>query len=204
MLCCYWTIGTTLHYKFVLIWLPTVVFLHLMWRMADPNEVKWPLRGGYLGVMTRGSWTQLVPETRWRRWGDGTALLSTCRLQDSSWYQGAPAVWHHGNQRAPHWLAKLLQISTSDSLIESLAYKEVSWGHTGEVIWGFPCSAPRSSIMTTEHLYGVPEHGQQGACSVSHLSPPPAGYRGSAGRMGQCLGGHRWCLWDHLGDSAPG
>lgn len=59
-------------------------------------------------------------------------------------------------------------------------------------------------IMTTELLHLVPERGQQGACSVSHLSPLPAGDGGSPGRMGQRLAGYRWSPWDQLGDGAPG
>ena len=51
-------------------------------------------------------------------------------------YQGAPAEWDHGNHAAPHWLAKLLQISTSDSFGASLAFKELSWGRRGEIMWG--------------------------------------------------------------------
>lgn len=145
-------------YKFVLIWHQTMVFLHLMGKTVALNEVNWPLGGSHLRGLglwksdTAGARSQMKEVVR--RWQDRnrTALLSTCRLHCSSWYRGAPAEWHHGNKRAPHWLAKLLQISTSDSLIESLAYKEVSWGHDGEVMWGFPLQCPWSSIMTTEHL----------------------------------------------------
>lgn len=70
---------------------------------------------------------------------------------------------------------------------------------------GFPLQCPWSpSIMTTEHLYRVPEHRQQDACSVSHLSLLPAGYDVSPWRIEQCLGRHRQGLWDQLGDRAPG
>lgn len=56
--------------------------------------------------------------------------------------------------------------------------------------------------MTTERHYWVPEHRQQGGCSVTHLSPLPAGYGASPGMMGRRLGGRRQGRWDQLGDSA--
>lgn len=58
---------------------------------------------------------------------------------------------------------------------------------------GRPLQGLWSSIMTTEHLAGVPEHGQQGACSVSQLSPLPAGY---GVRIEPCLGRRIQGLWD--------
>lgn len=127
------------------------------------NGVKWPLRGGYLGsrrVAVGHSWCPRPDdggEVTGQGWKSSAVHLPPFRTPV------APAERHHGNQRAPYWLAKLLQISTSDSFIESLAYKEVSWGHRGDIMWGFPPECPWSFIMTTEHLYLVPEHCQQGA-----------------------------------------
>lgn len=56
--------------------------------------------------------------------------------------------------------------------------------------------------MTTERHYWVPEHRQQGGCSVTHLSSLPAGYAASLRMMGQRLGGRRQNRWDQLGDGA--
>lgn len=53
-----------------------------------------------------------------------------------------------------------------------------------------------------ERHYWVPEHRQQGGCSITHLSPPPAGYGASPEMMGLRLARRRQGRWDQLGDSA--
>lgn len=130
--CCVvlWKFGSTLYQKFV--------------QIMFANEVRWPLRGGCLGVVTCGSWTQLVPVARWWRWCDrtGTALLSTCRLSNSLRRHGAPAEWQ------PKSSLLIGQAVTNQQIIRSLAYKEELRAHRWGLS-GLPLHCLWSSVMTT-------------------------------------------------------
>lgn len=158
--------------------------------------------------MTCGSGTQLVPTARWWRWGDKTGTKWPCcppaTFKTPPWYQGSPAEWHHGNQITPHRLAKLVQISTSDSFVGSLANGEVKWVHRGteERSSGVHPAVP--VVLYNDHW--APCWGAwtwTTRCLLGHLSLLPAGYSGSLGRVEQCLGRQIQGLWDQLWDSAP-
>lgn len=106
------------------------------------------------------------------------------------------ARWRDRNGPAVHLLPSELVLVTrmltapcyTQHMVASLAYKEELIPR-GQVMLGSSPHRPRSPIMTTEHRYRRPRHGQ-GARSVWPLPGAPSGYGASPGRSELGLRGY--------------